>query len=125
MVALLHSLVVSQMEYCCVIWSPTESYHIKLLESVQQMFTRQIAQFDAKQLQQILMEAVASIKAKGATVISLISDNCGTNRGVYRLMGGSGQVCAPQRIFVRVIFKDMCVCLLQRSYLRFTELVYR
>ena len=59
---------------------------------------------NAKQLQQMLMEAVASITAKGGTVISLISDNCGTNRGVYRLMGGPGKVTVLHKEHSYVLF---------------------
>ena len=40
----------------------------------------------------MLIEAVVTITSKGGTVISLISDNCGTNRGRYNLMGGPGKV---------------------------------
>ena len=43
---LLRSLVVSQMEYGCVIWSPTDSHLIKLLESVQRRFTSRISEFN-------------------------------------------------------------------------------
>ena len=47
MVTLLKSLVVSVMEYGCVIWSPTDLHHIKLLESVQRRFTSRISKFNA------------------------------------------------------------------------------
>ena len=59
---------------------------------------------NAPQLLVMMMEAVASITAKGGTVISLISDNCGTNRGVYKLMGGPGKVTALRNEQSYVLF---------------------
>lgn len=45
MKTLLKSLIVSQMEYCCILWSPTNQKQIDLLESVQRNFTRRISCF--------------------------------------------------------------------------------
>ena len=42
---LLKSLVRSQLEYCCMLWSPREQYLINLLESVQADFTRKISKY--------------------------------------------------------------------------------
>lgn len=42
---LLRSIVVPQMEYACVIWSPTDQRHIQLLENVQRRFTSRFACF--------------------------------------------------------------------------------
>ena len=59
---------------------------------------------NAPQLQDLLMEAVAAITSKGGTVISLVSDNCGTNRGVYKLMGGPGKVTVTHKELRYVLF---------------------
>ena len=42
---LLKSLVRSQMEYCCILWSPREQSLIDLIESVQADFTRRISKY--------------------------------------------------------------------------------
>ena len=42
---LLQSLIISQMEYACLIWSPTDRKMIDLLESVQKRFTSRISIF--------------------------------------------------------------------------------
>ena len=42
---LLKTLVISQMEYCCVLWSPIDQQNINLLENVQLKFTRKCASF--------------------------------------------------------------------------------
>ena len=42
---LLQQLVVSQMEYCSILWSPRDKEQIDLIESVQAEFTRKIAQY--------------------------------------------------------------------------------
>ena len=47
MKTLLKSLIVSQMEYCCILWSPTNQKQIDLLESVQRNFTRKISCFQS------------------------------------------------------------------------------
>ena len=39
---LLKQIVVSNMEYCCPLWSPTERSKIEKIESVQRFFTRHI-----------------------------------------------------------------------------------
>ena len=44
---LLQTLIISHVEYACVVWSPTVSYHIALIESVQRRFTSRFAQFQA------------------------------------------------------------------------------
>ena len=43
MKTLLKSLVRSQVEYCCILWSPTDQGQINLIESVQKDFTRKIS----------------------------------------------------------------------------------
>ena len=45
MLTLLKSLVVSQMEYGCVVWSPYDQRNINLLESVQRRFTSKFSCF--------------------------------------------------------------------------------
>ena len=45
MKTLLKSLVRSQMEYCCILWSPREQNLIDLIESVQADFTRRISKY--------------------------------------------------------------------------------
>ena len=45
MKTLLKSLIVLQVEYACIVWSPTDTAHIKLLESVQRKFTSRFARF--------------------------------------------------------------------------------
>ena len=45
MKTLLKVLVISHVEYGCVIWSPTDAVHINLLESVQRKFTSRFAVF--------------------------------------------------------------------------------
>ena len=45
MLTLLKSLVVSQVEYACIIWSPIDMEHINLLENVQRKFTSRFACF--------------------------------------------------------------------------------
>ena len=45
MKVLLKSLVRSQVEYCCMLWSPREQRLINLIESVQRDFTRQISKY--------------------------------------------------------------------------------
>ena len=45
MKTLLHSHVVSKLEYACLVWSPVERRLIDLIESVQKNFTRRIAIF--------------------------------------------------------------------------------
>ena len=45
MMTLLKSLIISQVEYGCVIWSPTEQSRINLLERVQRRFTSRMACF--------------------------------------------------------------------------------
>jgi hypothetical protein len=42
---LLKQLVVSQMEYCSILWSPRDQKQINLLESVQADFTRRISKY--------------------------------------------------------------------------------
>ena len=46
MITLLKSLLISKMEYACIVWSPVECYLIKLIESVQRRFTSRITQFN-------------------------------------------------------------------------------
>ena len=46
MVTLLKSLIISKLEYACVVWSPVESQLIKLIEGVQHRFTSRIRQFN-------------------------------------------------------------------------------
>ena len=45
MLTVLKSLIVSNVEYACIIWSPTDSCHIKLIEGVQRKFTSRFACF--------------------------------------------------------------------------------
>ena len=45
MKTLLKSLVRSQVEYCCILWSPREQNEINLIESVQKDFTRMINKY--------------------------------------------------------------------------------
>ena len=45
MLTLLKSIVISQVEYCCPLWSPMDAYNINLLESVQRNFTSKISVF--------------------------------------------------------------------------------
>ena len=42
---LLHSLVISQLEYDCLVWSPVERRLIDLIESVQKYFKSRISIF--------------------------------------------------------------------------------
>ena len=41
----LKTLVISQMEYCSILWSPSDQVSINLLESVQAKFTRRISSY--------------------------------------------------------------------------------
>ena len=43
---LLRSLIVSKLEYGCVLWSPTDPHLIKLIESVQRRFTSRFVEFN-------------------------------------------------------------------------------
>ena len=45
MLTLLKSIVISQIEYCCPLWSPADSHNINLLENVQRNFTSKFAMF--------------------------------------------------------------------------------
>ena len=45
MKTLLKSLVRSQVEYCCILWSPREQSEINLIESVQKDFTARISKY--------------------------------------------------------------------------------
>ena len=45
MLTLLKSIVVSQVEYGCPVWSPTDMHNINLLETVQRTFTARFAVF--------------------------------------------------------------------------------
>ena len=45
MLTLLKSLIVSQVEYACVIWSPIDQQHINLIEGVQRKFTSRFVCF--------------------------------------------------------------------------------
>ena len=45
MKVLLKSLVQSQVEYCCVMWSPRDQATINMIESVQAQFTRRIQEY--------------------------------------------------------------------------------
>ena len=45
MLTLLKSLVVSKLEYACVLWSPTDKRSIRILENVQRRFTSKIGGF--------------------------------------------------------------------------------
>ena len=45
MLTLLKTLIVSHVEYACVVWSPTDRYCINLLESVQRRFTSKMSCF--------------------------------------------------------------------------------
>jgi hypothetical protein len=73
MVTLLKSLVVSKMEYGCVIWSPTDSHHIKLLESVQKRFTSRIAKFNVydEELERLICKVNYWDRLKALTIFSL------------------------------------------------------
>ena len=43
---LLRSLLVTALEYGCVVWSPTDPHLIKLLGSVQRRFTSRFVEFN-------------------------------------------------------------------------------
>ena len=45
MKVLLKSLVQSQVEYCCVLWSPKDQATINMIESVQAQFTQRISEY--------------------------------------------------------------------------------
>ena len=45
MLTLLKSLIISQVEYGCVLWSPLDTKHINLIERVQRQFTSKMAKF--------------------------------------------------------------------------------
>ena len=42
MLTLLKTIVVSQVEYRCIIWMPTSQYSVNLMESIQRRFTKMI-----------------------------------------------------------------------------------
>ena len=46
MTILLKSLLISKLEYACVIWSPSAKHLINLIESVQRRFTSRISNFN-------------------------------------------------------------------------------
>ena len=45
MIILLKTLIVGQVEYCCILWSPTNQKQIDLLENVQGKYTSRISCF--------------------------------------------------------------------------------
>ena len=45
MITLLKTLIVSKVEYACVLWSPRDVHNISLIENVQRRFTRRFAIF--------------------------------------------------------------------------------
>ena len=53
---------------------------------------RPVAKLNADDLKGILQEAMLAIVKPGGRVISLVCDNCPTNVGVYRKLGGPGKV---------------------------------
>ena len=46
MIVLLKGLIVSALEYACIIWSPHEATLIRLIEDVQRKFTSRIQKFN-------------------------------------------------------------------------------
>ena len=46
MLTLLKSLLVSKLEYACVVWSPTDKTLVRLLENVQRQFTSRFSYFN-------------------------------------------------------------------------------
>ena len=65
-----------------------------------------VVKLNAPELKGLLLEAVAAIKSRGGggDVVSLISDNCGTKRGVYKLMGGPGKVTIQHEDVLYTLF---------------------
>ena len=45
MTTLLKSLIIPNVEYACVVWSPIDTYHMNLLEGVQRRYTSRFACF--------------------------------------------------------------------------------
>ena len=53
------------------------------------------AKLSAYQLKDFLLEAINTISTAGGSIISVIGDNCQTNRSVYGKLGGPGKVELP------------------------------
>ena len=53
---------------------------------------RPVAKLKADDLKKILQEAMLAIIKAGGRIMSLVCDNCPTNQGVYRILGGPGKV---------------------------------
>ena len=51
-----------------------------------------VAKLNADDLECILQEAISTIVNCGGRIVSLVCDNCPTNQGVYKKLGGPGKV---------------------------------
>ena len=73
MKVLLKSLVRSQVEYCCVLWSPTDQATIDMIENVQRSFTRRIAEYQVydEQLQMPICSKTYDERLKDLHIYSL------------------------------------------------------
>ena len=68
MLTILKSLLVSQMEYACVIWSPTSQNHINMIESVQRKYTLRFACFQEYDQSRGMLVCVASYEERLKTL---------------------------------------------------------
>ena len=53
---------------------------------------RPVAKLNADDLKSILQDGMLVIVKAGGRIMSLVCDNCPTNQGVYRKLGGPGKV---------------------------------
>ena len=79
------------------------------------------------QLKELLIEAGSAVVGAGGTVISLICDNCNTNRSVYSKLGGPGSSINSRAIYVLSVrllaHLQKCPGVIFRSFMRSTELL--
>ena len=63
-----------------------------------------VAKLKGDEQQRMLLEAISAVKKQGGTVISLISDNAGTNVRTFKLMGGPGKITLAHEGQVYLMF---------------------
>ena len=70
---LLKTLIVSQVEYCCILWSPTNQKQIDLIENVQRKYTSKISCFQRynQELNSVICEINYKERLKTLKIYSL------------------------------------------------------
>ena len=67
-----------------------------------------VAELNADTLKDMLLEAIQAIVSAGVCPLSIMCDNCPTNRSVYDKLGGPGEVYLTSLgIFVFVVFDNI------------------